>query len=136
MQIKLRTNKYQLLRYAGYSQEKKRPMTSVIGSFDKYARSIPADLAAKLNEEELEQLQKFLGKLKEEEAKSSAVYRIKSLADILQKCHDDLEAGIEVPDADKVFEAMRSLGRLMVKKGYKRPKISKPTPKDDRQLAL
>jgi hypothetical protein len=57
MQIKLRSNKYQLIRYVSYSQEKKRPVTSVIGSIDQYASSIPDELAAKLEPDELLQLQ-------------------------------------------------------------------------------
>jgi hypothetical protein len=135
MQIKLRSNKYQLIRYVSYSQEKKRPVTSVIGSIDQYASSIPDELAAKLEPDELLQLQKFMGDLKAEREASSAIYRVNTLADMLQKCQSDLEAGIKVPDADAVFEAMRALGRLMVKKGYKRPKVSKPASKDGSQLA-
>ena len=136
MQIKLRSNKYQLLRYAGYSQEKKRPMTKVIGSIDSYASVIPDDLAGKLEPEELAQLQDFLKDLIEKREAITAKYRVKGLADMLQKCQADLEAGVEVPDADAVFEAMRSLGKLMVKKGYKRPKLAKSVTKDDRQLSI
>lgn len=136
MQIKQRSNKYQLIRYAGYSQEKKRPMTSVIGSIAIYATSIPDELAAKLEPDELVQLQDFLKDLADKRAASTATYHVKSLADILAECQAALEAGVAVPDADKVFEAMRSLGRAMVKKGYKRPKAAPKIQKDPRQLAI
>lgn len=136
MQIKQRSNKYQLIRYAGYSQDKKRPMTSVIGSIGISATSIPVALAEKLQPDELVQLQDFIKDLADKRAAASANYHVKTLADILAECQAALESGVPVPDADKVFEAMRSLGRTMVKKGYKRPKIAAKVKKDDRQMSI
>lgn len=136
MQIKQRSKKYQLIRYAGYSQDKKRPMTTVIGSIDIYATSILPALAEKLQPDELVQLQDFLKDLAEKRAAATANYHVKSLADILSECQAALESGTAVPDADKVFEAMRSLGRVMVKKGYKRPKVAPKVQKDPRQLPI
>lgn len=136
MQIKQRSNKFQLIRYAGYSQEKKRPMTSVVGSIDIYATSIPSELAEKLQTDELVQLQDFLKDIADKKAALLSEYRVKSLADILADCQSALEAGTPVSDADQVFEAMRSLGRAMIKRGYKRPKIIKKVQKDARQLQI
>lgn len=136
MQIKQRANKFQLLRYKGFHKEKKRPETEVIGSIATHATSIPADLAAKLKPDEVEQLEKFLKDREHNRTIMLSDMNLRDLPRLLADAQAALERGTPLSDADQVYEAMKSLRKAMRKSGYTPKKIEPKSEKDARQMTI
>lgn len=118
MQIKERGDKFQLLRYAGYSKDKKRATVEVAGNISKYAREIPDDLAAKLEPDEIEQLTEFLKKRAEAADHGMVRLRLDQLASYLGEAQSALDLGMEVKDAEAIYKAIKSFQKAMKKAGY------------------
>ncbi len=142
MQIKQRGSVFQLIRYAGYSQEKKRATTQLVGSFPSYATrldEVDAEVLSKLTPEENEQLSEFLDNALSRRTKYVSDSALQSLPTTIEQCKLALEAGTQITDPDKIFVALRDLAQAMVKAGYKRPKLTDKKPaeqNDPRQITI
>lgn len=118
MQIKLRGKKFQLIRYSGYSAEKKRAAVEVIGSIDQNATSIPAELAAKLTSAEVEQLTVITQGNADSQAQLVADTYLQQLPGILSQAQSALNRGQVPRDVAAIFEAMKNFKRAMKDKGF------------------
>ncbi len=118
MQIKRRGDKYQLLRYSGYSKDKKRATVEVVGLLSYVAREIPDDLAAKLTPAEVDQLTEFLKEKADDHASAMARMDLEHIAKSLSNAQSALERGVPVVDAEAIHKAIKSFQKAMKKAGY------------------
>lgn len=129
MQIKERGNKFQLLRYNGYSKDKKRATVEVAGSIDKNATYIPPELAAKLTDDEIAQLSVITKENAAREENLLGDSYLQTLPRVLSKAQSSLERGVNPTDAQAIFEAIKNFKRAMKERGFEPPKSPKREPK-------
>lgn len=110
-----------------YVKEQKRTFGRVIAKQDKYLHSAGSDVREVLNDEEIDELNKWLSKRSDKKALESLENSLGHLSYTLNNAAQALDRGLELDqeEAEKVIEGLDRLKKSLRKKGYKLTKQKK-----------
>ncbi len=141
MQYKEIKNRVQVIRYVGYDRDKKRAITKMLGSIDKYSLVIPDELNNALSEDEKSELQAYIQTKRQENHDSSLQYNVKSLPAIMHLVSTTGSNVLDTIDdelAGKYWEAIQTLSKALKSAGHPKPKKPRKTngEPDDKQMQI
>lgn len=130
MQIREQGKKLQFIR-STYQPELKRSTSQLVATCSKYASALPADEAAKLQPEELEQVKAYFEKKAADQAAWSVKYAVDGLPATLAQVVQYLGDGGELkPEkAGEIWAGLAVLQKALKKAGHPRPAKPKGPPK-------
>lgn len=142
MQFKKKSgsNKIQVIAYVGYDKDKKRSVTTMLGSLDAYTLEPSEGLIDSLTDEQKKELQAYIDKVRQEEQKEVRRRSVEWCASSISRASDSLAAlseadqlplGVNQAWADGVYGAIDQLQKQLRKLGYTRPKRQPAKPKPD-----
>lgn len=142
MQIRQRGKRTEFLR-AKYDPETKTSPAKLIGSQESFLHYLEPDLAEKMEPHELEEVEAYFAKKKEQHNAVMRRMAVKDAPSSIKEAADALASGQELKDADQavaIYEAMDQLAKQLKRAGYpksvvmpKKGKKSGSKPAEDRQ---
>jgi len=126
-----------LLRYA-YDSEKKRSKQVVLGTVDRWAKSLPSELESILTDAEREEFTEWMAERDRQLVEYKQKYHLLHAAEHMGWAAKALAAGVEPVRPERIWDALDVLAKALEKAGHPRPsrargrpsKSETPTPDD------
>jgi len=118
MQFRKQVNRYQIFRYAGYDNEKKRSKVDLLGSIPLHSTTIDhvnVDLLDKLTPEERIELDAWLLGQKGSQVASNHQVAVRHLPTFIKRAVEGLQSGVPLENLDELKESIKILQKTLRK---------------------